>query len=64
MEVEAVAHLRPHQVAQTWDELGRVDLGPQLGLGLGVGFRLGNSLLEENEKSMFFGRAEILLLAP
>lgn len=28
VEVEAVARLRPHKVAQTWNELRWVDLGP------------------------------------
>ena len=28
VEVEAVARVSPHQVAETWGELGRVDLEP------------------------------------
>lgn len=47
VEVEAVARVRAHQVAQTRSELGRGGWGPWLGLGLG--FSLGESLLEENE---------------
>lgn len=50
VEVEAVARLRPHQVAQTWNELGRVDPEPWLGWCLGVSFRLSKSLLEESER--------------
>lgn len=51
VKVEAVAHLWPHQVAETWSELGWVDLGPRLGLGLGLSFSLG--LLEVNGKKLF-----------
>jgi len=52
VEVEPVAHLRPHQVAQTWNEFGWFDLGPGLGLGLAVSFCLGRSFLEQTETSI------------
>lgn len=50
VQVEAVARLRPDQVAQAGDELGRVGAGPCLRLGLGrvVGYVFSLDLLEEN----------------
>ena len=47
MQVEAVARLCPHQVAQTWHKLRRADLGPWLGLRVDVSVSLSKSLLDE-----------------
>ena len=57
VQVEAVANLRPHQVAHAWSELRRINRGPWMVLGLGL--ILGTGLLEENKEHGGFWEVEI-----